>query len=393
MSAPEEAVMDASKPVVLDDALWEEMCQRNSWAPMACYQCGTCTATCPWGLVRGKPLSVRSLLHESQLGFTNGAAAADLWLCTSCRACEARCPRGVEIVDSIFALRGAAHSRHDAPEALEQALWGIYEEGNPWAGRRTDRRKWASGLGVKDAREGVDVVLYVGCTASYDPRIQRVAKAIVRLFQAADLDFGILGSAESCCGDVVHSMGESAFLEELVEKNAQALAPAGASSVVTLSPHCLVAQRRIYPQFGVELPVRHYTEVLAELIGEGRLPLTQPAGVRVTYHDPCFLGRQEGLYDPPRAILEAIPDLELVEMPSTRENALCCGGGAGRMWLETKKGERLSDLRVGEAQTTEASVLATACPNCIQNFEDSLKTGRDEALDVLDVAELAAAAL
>lgn len=389
--------METSQPIVLDDALWDEVVAQTGGAMMACYQCGTCTATCPWGLVRGEPLSVRRLIRSAQLGFragtVNGRANEDLWLCTTCRQCEPRCPRMVEIVDSMLALRGVAFANRQAPEQLEQTLWGIYEDGNPWGGKRTERARWANGLDVKDARQGVEVLYYVGCTASYDPRLQRVARALVQVFRAAGIDFGILGEVENCCGDVVHSIGEEGFLEEIVEDNAATFGETGATAIVTTSPHCFYMFKHVYPRYGVELPVKHYTEILADLIDEGRLQFETPLKQSVTYHDPCYLGRYEDVYEAPRRILSAIPDLDLAEMQDTRANALCCGGGGGRMWLETEKGERLSDLRVEQAQATGAGTLATTCPNCIQNFEDSLKTSGTKEMRVVDVAELAAQAL
>lgn len=391
--------METNQPVVLDDALWDEVVAQTDGAMMACYQCGTCTATCPWGLVRSEPLSVRRLIRSAQLGFqigsSNGRPASDLdlWLCTTCRQCEPRCPRQVEIVDSMLALRSVAFANRQAPEQLERTLWGVYEDGNPWGGKRAERGRWANGLDVKDAREGVEVLYYVGCTASYDPRLQRVARALAQLFQAADLNFGVLGEAENCCGDVVYSIGERGFLEEIVEDNAKTFEATGATSIVTTSPHCFYMFKHVYPRYGVELPVKHYTEVLAELIDAGRLQFETPLQQPVTYHDPCYLGRYEDAYEAPRKILAAIPDLDLAEMQDARENAVCCGGGGGRMWLETEKGERLSDLRVEQAEATGADVLVTACPNCVQNFEDSLKTAGTNNMRVVDVAELAVSSL
>jgi Fe-S oxidoreductase len=350
-----------------------------------CYQCGVCTAVCPLH-VTGKSLSVRKLVRSAQAGFATGSR--DSWLCTTCKQCELTCPRGVPIVDVLHALRTIDFAEHKAPPRLEEILWKIYENGNPWGENRSARTKWAEALNVKDALNGVDVLLYVGCTSSYDPRLQNVAKAVVSLLKSAHVDFGILKTQEECCGDAVYQSGEEGYLEELVAGNITTFSKTKASVVVSISPHCFNMFKTVYPKFGATFRAVHYTELLADLLDAGKLKLVQPVEDAVTYHDPCYLSRYHGIQEQPRKVLESIKGIELLEMNSSRDNALCCGGGGGHMFLE-EDGERLSSIRVREAADTGAQILATSCPFCIQNFEDSIKTAGN-GLRVLDVAELMA---
>ena len=209
------------------------------------------------------------------------------------------------------------------------------------------------------------------------------------------LDFGILGTKELCCGDSVRSTGENAFLETLIEKNLETFRSTGARRIVTISPHCYDIFQGLYKEHGLEIEILHHTELLSELWQEGKLDLThglqgEPERI-VTYHDPCYIGRYHGVYDAPRSVLEGIQGLKCVEMEECRDQALCCGGGGGRMWLETEPGARQSDLRVGQATRTGADTIITACPYCIQNFEDSTKVLGANII-VKDIAEIVAEA-
>jgi len=370
--------------VTLNEELWDRLNQ--AVAPMTlCYQCGVCTAVCPLNAT-GKSPSVRKLIRSAQAGLLTGSN--DAWLCTTCKLCEFTCPRGVPIVDVLHALRTVAFSEHKAPPRLEETLWKVYENGNPWGESRTTRAKWTEGLDIKEALNGVDVLLYTGCASSYDPRLQNVAKAVSAMLKAANIDFGVLKTQEKCCGDAVYQSGEDAYLEELVAENIVNFSKTKASVVVSISPHCFNMFKTIYPKYGATFRAVHYTEYLADLLDAGKLKLTQPIEDAVTYHDPCYLSRYHGIQEQPRKLLESIKGIELLEMSNSRENTLCCGGGGGQMFLEAE-GERLSNIRVREAAETGAKTLATSCPYCIQNFEDSIKTvGND--LRVFDVAELLA---
>lgn len=373
--------------IPLNEELWDRL--NEAVAPMAlCYQCGVCTAICPLSATGNSP-SVRKLVRSAQAGLVTGSS--DAWLCTTCKLCEYTCPRGVPIADVLRALRTIAFSERKAPARFEEVLWKIYENGNPWGESKLARAKWTEGLGIKDALEGVEVLLYTGCASSYDPRLQKVAKALSSILKVANIDFGVLKTEEKCCGDAVYQSGEDAYLEELITENIAAFRKTKATTVVSISPHCFNMFKTIYPKYGAKFRAVHYTQLVSELLDEGKLSLTQPSESAITYHDPCYLSRYHGIEEPPRKLLESIKGVKLLEMGNSKENTLCCGGGGGRIFQETE-GERLSNVRVREAIETGAQVLATACPYCIQNFEDSAKT-LGKSMLISDVAELVAKAM
>jgi Fe-S oxidoreductase len=274
------------------------------------------------------------------------------------------------------------------PETIGAALMGVFRQGNPSGIAREDRAAWVNGTEVKAAQEGCELLYFVGCSPAYDPRIQVVTRALARAFTTAGLDFGTLGTDESCCGNEVRRMGEVGLFEMLVEENGELFRSVGASRLVATSPHCFNTFKSEYGLDGIE--VLHYTQLVAELIEQGRLEFGS-VGVwgegtekNVTYHDPCFLGKQNHIFDEPRAILKAIPGVKLVEMDRNRERSLCCEGGGGRMWAEgTNLEERLAFQRVQEAAETGAEILAVACPFCLLTLEDAVKVqGLDEQLQV-----------
>jgi len=270
-------------------------------------------------------------------------------------------------------------------------MWALFTDGNPWRRPPSQRAAWSRGVEVKPFEATDEALLYAGCTASYDNRSQKVARALTGLLQAAGVSFGTLGEAEPCCGDAAYALGQHDYLQQIIEANTKQFREAGVGAVVTVSPHCYDMFLNHYPAADGFRPM-HYTQYLAELIAGGRLRFEHPYPAKVTFHDPCYLGRRNDVYDPPRQVLAAIPGLDIVEMPRSRDDALCCGGGGGRMWMDTKAGERFSDLRTREATDTGADLLVTACPHCIACLEDSLKQS-GSGMRVMDVAELAAAAL
>ena len=374
--------------ILFDTSLTRKIEQIGGTTASICYQCGTCTAACPLGV------QVRKLLRDIQLGATDEAIGdPNVWSCATCKLCELRCPRGVDITDLLHSLRILAFESRKAPQKLEQALWGIYEQGNPHGGNKNERGKWAEGLNVPitgNGQKSSKYLLYAGCAASYDPRLQNVARSVVEVLQKAGVQVSVLGENENCCGDVVYQIGEEGFLEELVQKNIKTFNDSEAETVITVSPHCLNMFKNIYPHYGKMPNVLHYTEILSEFIDHGelevkRIELVGAEGIQVTYHDPCYLGRYYGIYEEPRRILESIPGIKLTEMRDNKENALCCGGGGGQMWNENMT-IRPSHDRVIQASES-ASVLATSCPYCIQNFEDAAKT-KGLALKITDVSEL-----
>ena len=358
-----------------------------------CYQCGLCTATCPWNTVRS--FLVRKTMHQAQLGLPD-FEDDDMWLCVTCKACVDRCPRGVEIIDVWRAFRRAIVELGigGIPDSLRITSKNISAVGNPQGEERESRTDWARDLGVKTHTTGTEVLYFPCCYNAYDPNLTRVAKATVNILKAAKVDFGILGNEQSCCGESIRKAGSEELFKSLAQSNIEALNQAGATKIVASSPHCYHTLKNEYSELGGNFEVVHLSQYLAELIKEGRLKLTKELNKKVTLHDSCYLGRHNNVYDEPRQVLQSIPGLELVEMLNYRENSLCCGGGGGRIWEETKKGERFSDIRLEQALAVEANILAAACPYCMANFEDSVATmDKVDVIEVKEIAELVAEAI
>ncbi len=367
----------------------DEFLKMSLFEPSICFQCGTCTATCPWSELLETPMAVRKMIHQAQLGVMPKEL---LWFCTTCKMCEERCPREVGIVKSLLAMRKIAFKKREIPTEFERMLWNVLEQGNPFGDSQSMRENWARNLDVKDAKKGVDVLLYVGCSVSYDPRLQKIARSLSTILDSSDISFGILGRNEICCGDSVRSTGENAFLETLIEENVRNFKSTGAKKIITISPHCFDMFIDLYKNYGLETEVVHYTQLISELLSNNSIMMPNKLNKVVTYHDPCYLGRYHGIYDEPRNILEGIKGLDFVEMKDSKENSLCCGGGGGRMWLETEPDHRFSDIRVKQSSEVGAEIMLTACPYCIQNFEDSSKvTGTN--MEVKDLSEIVAQAI
>lgn len=353
-----------------------------------CYQCGVCTATCPLPLVR--EFNLRKIFRMVQLGL--GEFGDELWICTTCKACETRCPRNVETIEIMRAIRSMYVDIGAVPQMVRSALLGMSGEGNPWSNPQEKRTNW-----LKTLQPGLEpltysrqeYLLFVGSTCSYDPRAQKVVKAFVETLRIAGTSFGILGNQEKCCGDCAHTLGDEKTFKKLFDHNSKLFKDFGATKVVTPSPHVYNILKGEYAKLGFEAEVLHHTQLLYNLVNSGKLVLKKHVDCLATYHDPCYLGRHNNIYEEPRHILEAIPGLELVEMPRNRENSLCCGGGGGGMWIETRRGERISELRVQEAIETGAKYLVVSCPFCMLMFDDTIKTmGKEDVITVVDIAEL-----
>ena len=386
--------MLAEDTLALDDELWEELVELTGGTINLCYQCGVCTASCPWGLVLQEPLSVRTFMRLAQVGLhdENG----NLWRCTTCAQCEPYCPRGVKITEVFRSLRNIAWDRRKVEKGLPSLLWSLYWNDNPWSQPPTQRSGWAKGLEIPVySPEQHEFLLYVGCTASYDRRAQKIARSLVRLLQTARISFGYLGDDEPCCGEAVLSVGHKPYFQEIAQQTTRFFLERGVERLLAISPHCYDVFKNHYPPALAEngIQLQHYTQYLAQIIDAGRLRFEHPLNLVATFQDPCYLGRHNQDYESPRRILKAIPGVELIEMERSGVDSLCCGGGGGRMWLETAVGERFSDLRVIEAARTGASVLATACPFCIVCLEDSTKLMKTEKLQVMDISEIAVIAV
>ena len=354
-----------------------------------CFQCGLCDVVCPWNEVR--TFSMRKIVREATFGLTE-IESEDIWRCTTCGRCPQQCPRDVRQIDSGVALRRIATQYQVFPPAVKPvrtASASLAGEGNPLSEERKKRADWAEGLSLNAFSEGMDILYFPGCYLCYDPRLKKVARATAEILAWAGADFGILGAAENCCGESIRKTGDEELFRRLARENIKTFIDKGVKKILVSSPHCYHTFKNEYPEFRVNFEVVHISEYVFELINGGRLELNKGYRRKVTYHDPCYLGRHNGIYAEPREVLKRIPGLELHEMPDSRVDSLCCGGGGGRIWMETPKGERFSDLRLGQAMGVGAEVLVTSCPYCIANFEDSrLTLDVTEKIEVKDITEI-----
>jgi len=355
----------------------------------SCYQCGLCDTVCPWNRVRS--FSMRKIVREATFGLTE-IESEDIWRCTTCGRCPQICPRDVKQIESGVSLRRIATEYGVFPPSVQPIRTvsaSLRGEGNPLNEERKKRANWAEGLSVKTFTEGMEILYFPGCYLCYDPRSQRIARATVDILNKAGVEFGILGSKESCCGESIRKTGDETLFKDLARQNIKAFIDNGVKKILVSSPHCYHTFKNEYPEFMVHFDVVHISQFVFELINEGRLELTKEYGKTVTYHDPCYLGRHNGIYDEPREALKKIPGLALNEMPESRKNSFCCGGGGGRIWMETPKGERFSDLRLEQAVGVGAQVLVTSCPYCITNFEDSRMNRNDsDVIEIRDITEI-----
>jgi len=347
-----------------------------------CYQCGTCTGTCPWTPITH--FNIRMLVRLSQLGLEG--MDENMWSCSTCKFCVDRCPRGVEVIDLVRAIRNVYSNGGRLPQSLRAFVGSMSARGNPWSGDEAKRNDWAKGKYPLFTAE-TEYLNWTCCTVCYDPRNTRVAKATAMILNAAGLSWGLPPTSVQCCSESLNKVGDLELFERLKTTNLQFFDTNNVQKIIVCSPHCFDTFTK---QYGRDYMVIHLSELMSDLIKAGKLnPVKDLGGVKVTYHDPCYLGRHNHIYDAPRDVLQAIPGLELVEMERNREQSMCCGGGGGGLWLEKLKGERLSDLRIEQALATGATVLATACPYCIAMFEDSILTlNVADKIQVKDVAEL-----
>lgn len=317
-----------------------------------------------------------------------------LYACTNCNNCAQSCkfPFNKDIVNMINAAREDMVAEGLVVPRVARFFQNIEAYGNPYRELRENRGQWAEGTGVEPYK-GQEYLFYVGCVGSFDEKGQRAAKALAELLLKGGVSFGILGADEECDGNEVRILGESRIFGMLKDKNTELFRKAGIKKIIALSPHSYNVFKNQYPD-GFE--VYHYTSVLGDLIEQGRLKPSAKLNIKVTYHDPCFLGRHAGEYEAPRQILKAIPGVELVEMARNRENSFCCGGGSGNFYtgISAKGKEQASNARAQEAYGTGAKVLAVACPACMLMLEDAVKTEQlEEQIQVKDISEIVLASL
>jgi Fe-S oxidoreductase/nitrate reductase gamma subunit len=379
-----------------------------------CTECGRCTSRCPANM-SGKQLDPKMLIlnlrdfllegqgqHAGQGG--NGASEHPmvggvitdnvLWACTMCRWCVDACPVFIEHVPKIADMRRwlvLTESRF--PTELQPAFRNLENNGNPWQMSWQTRTDWAADLGVRvmsDVQEA-EYLYWVGCYGSFDERNKKVARAFVKLLQAAQVDFAILGNEERCTGEPARRLGHEYLYQTLAQGNVETLKRYRFQTIVTACPHCFNTIRNEYPDFDGHFRVIHHSQLLDDLLRGGRLPVAPTGNERITYHDACNLGRYNGVYEPPRQVLAAATRGELVEMTLSRSKGFCCGGGGGRVWMEETEGRRVNQLRVEQAMEVKPDILASACPFCLTMFEDGVKAKEvADTIKTRDIAEVLA---
>ncbi len=382
----------------------------------ACVRCGRCQDNCP-AYLTGKPLSPKKLVQDLKaqmknafvrltlkgadteepaiLGKTIGEPA--IWACTTCGACHEMCPVFVEPVPKVVDIRrNLVMVESQMPEQFQAVLTNLERIGHPWTGTRYTRTDWIDEVGQRplDPEEQVELLYWVGCTGALEDRCKKITLATVGILRAAGVSFGLLGNEEGCCGDAARRIGNEYLFQTMAVRNIEVLKSHGVKSIVTHCPHCFNTLKNEYPQLGGDFQVMHHSQLLADLIRQGRLRPNKAIGEKVIVHDSCYLGRYNHIYDAPREVLKSLPRITILEMRRSRERSFCCGGGGGHAWAEDQTGRRINDTRAEQALETGASVLAVACPFCLQMLEAGI-TSMDRATDcrVRDVSELLEEAL
>ncbi len=386
----------------------------------ACTECGRCTEVCP-AHTAGKSLSPRDIILDLQrfmhanpvaafrdgrgdgsieeaakplpiIGALPATSPEALWECTTCGACVEACPVFIEQMPKIVDLRRyLVMEETNFPETMQEAITSLESRGHPFRGTQATRVDWAEGLDVKTIAEAQDaeVLLWVGCGGALIERNQKVARATAQLLTKAGVKFAILGREEKCTGDPARRIGHEFLFEMLVKENTETLNRYGVKKIVTACPHCFNTFRNEYPQFGGNFEVYHHSEFLAKLIEEERLSPSAQIEKAVTFHDPCYLGRQNGLFDAPRQLVRISSQSALIEMKQSREKSFCCGGGGGMSFVEEPKDKRVNQERARQVLATGAQVVAVACPFCMTMLEDGINARKgDREVRVMDVAEL-----
>jgi Fe-S oxidoreductase/nitrate reductase gamma subunit len=397
------------------DFTWKQLLDLD-----ACMSCGRCQDNCP-AYLSGKSLSPKRVIQDLKADMEEGwsffpeprmqappeSEALDralindvitpeaLWDCTTCCACVEACPVYIEHVDKFIDMRrNQVLTEKGIPEAVQETLRNMEIRGHPWRGAEHLRDEWAKGLDIKELCEDTNVewLYFVGCTGALVDRNIMVTQAFARQLQLAGIHFGILGNEEGCCGDPARRMGHELQFQVMAQQNIEVMKTYGIKKIVTHCPHCYSTLKNEYPQFGGEFEVWHHSELLRELIDEKKLALNKGANRVITYHDPCYLGRYNNIFDSPRKILRSIPELEIVEMDRIRERSFCCGGGGGHAWMDERAGRRINQIRLEQAIKTEAEVIGLACPFCMQMIEDALRS-LGSPLKAMDISELIAEVL
>jgi len=367
----------------------EEIKEFGGDAVKYCYQCGKCDTVCPWNKVIN--FSIRKLIREATFGIPE-IELEEVWRCTTCGKCPQECPRDVKQIDDVVAMRRIAAEYGVSSTLLKpvrSASASLAAEGNPFVQERSKRRDWTNGYNVKTFSEEMEILYFPCCYVSYDQRLMEIARATVTILQKAEVDFGILGTEENCCGESIRKTGNEEVYKDLARENIKTFIDHGVKRILVSSPHCYETFVNEYPEFKASFEIVHITQYLLELINEGRIQINKEYPKKVTYHDPCYLGRHNGIYEEPREILKSIPGLKFAELPDSHKDSLCCGMGGGRIWIDTKMPERFSNLRMEQAIELKSEVLVTACPYCIDALEESRSgLNYEDKILVKDITEI-----
>ncbi|MCU0343377.1 MAG: heterodisulfide reductase-related iron-sulfur binding cluster [Ignavibacterium sp.] len=393
----------------IDQFSWKQILDGYS-----CTECGRCTSVCPANTV-GKSLSPRDIivdirkrtldkaplivegksegeLFEKTL-VHNYITDTALWECTTCMACVQECPVMIEHVDSIVDMRrNLVLTESEFPANLNPVFKSLETNFTPWAFNPADRAEWAEGMNIKSMAEDKDgeILFWVGCAGSFDDRYKKVSKAFATIMQKAGVDFRILGTEEKCNGDTARRLGNEYLAQMMMQENVETLNNYGVKKIVTACPHCFHSLKNEYPQFGGNFEVKHHTQFIEELLSENKIQLKKDSEKKkVTYHDSCYLGRYNEVYDSPRKSLQEVAGIDLVEMERNKSRGFCCGAGGGRMFLEDEEGGRINEERTKEALNTNADTIASACPFCMTMMTDGVKHyEKSEDVAVKDIAEI-----
>ena len=403
----------ALKPIDLEteETLGIDKIEGFTWKQLldlyACAKCGRCEVSCP-AYLSGKPLSPKELIEDLRVELLRMKGQGDdeakheligdvisedaIWACTTCRACQEECPVCNEHIDKIIDMRrNLALERNKVPEVTQRALESLMLRGDPWTGVLYSRAYWLKELEVKKLYDDsdVDILYWVGCTAALDERNMKVAIAVTKLLKEAGVKFGVLAEEETCCGDPARRIGQELLFQTQAQRNIETFKRYNVKKIVTACPHCFNIIKNEYPQLGGDFKVVHHTEFIARLIEEDKLKLTKDMNKILTYHDPCYLGRYNDIYEVPREILKLVPGSETKEIESSKEKSFCCGGGGGHMWMEEAVGTKINAMRTEDVIKTEADVVITACPFCLQMFEEGIsRKNLDKAIQAMDIAEI-----